>query len=167
MARRFAAWGTIPLLAALIGSLLGTGPTAQADPLGPAHQALVRYQRSHGYLPVGDDFATYERNVQARFDRWASTHPNASVGRTEAAAPVATVNVAGLADDRLAPGDPTGAAGPSSYIQFINDQMGIFTRTGTLIHSAGTAAFAAPGGADTDYSDPQILWDAWTQRFYY
>lgn len=145
----------------------GTG--RGADSLGPAHAWLVRYKRAHGYLPIGDDFAAYERNVTLRYRRWLRSHPVAAPApRSPLTAPPTTlVNIEGQKDNRLAPGDPTGAAGPSSYIQFINDKMAIYTRSGSLVHSLGTGAFAKPGGADTDYSDPQILWDAGTRRFYY
>jgi len=165
----------LPLVvgAALVALALAA-PAATAhgstDRLGAGHAFLVNYQRTHGYLPIGNDFAAYERNVTARYQRWQHQHgvaPAAPAAPTGMQDPVATVNVEGQKDDRLAPPDPTGAAGPSSYIQFINDDLGIYTRSGTLIKSVGTAAFAAPGGSDTDYSDPQILFDPRTQRFYY
>jgi hypothetical protein len=75
--------------------------------------------------------------------------------------------VEGQKSDQVAPGDPTGAAGPKSYIQFINDQMAIYTRAGGLISAVGPGTFTSTGGADTNYSDPQILWDRATNRFYY
>jgi hypothetical protein len=133
------------------------------------HVRLVRLQRELGYLPIGNDFAQYERNVDARYRAWQASYrgPVAVSSGTSASAPSAPVNVPGQSDDRLAPGDPTGAAGPQSYIQFINDKMAIYSRTGSLINEAGTASFTAAGGSDTDYSDPQILWDATTNRFYY
>jgi hypothetical protein len=139
------------------------------DPLGAGHAFAVAYQRSHGYLPVGTSFAAYERNVTKRQDAWARTHPGAYVSHPAAggAAPVAGPSWQGLDENDLAPPDSTGAIGPHSYIEFINDQMGIYNRNGALVSSAGTEAFAAPGGAHTDYSDPQILFDTFSQRFYY
>src|SRR5256885_1558067 len=101
----------------------GAGRTV--DPLGPGHAWLVSYQRAHGYLPMGDAFAAYERNVTLRSRRWLRSRPApapAPAPRSPSTAPPSTlVNVQGQKDDRLAPGDPTGAAGPRSYVQFIND----------------------------------------------
>jgi hypothetical protein len=165
---------TTALLTALLslglsGPVAHAGAPGRADPLGGGHAWLLHYKRTHGYLPIGDDFAAYERNVTLRYRRWLRSHPAAAVAPRQPAtgAPTALVNVQGQKDDRLAPGDPTGAAGPRSYIQFINDKMAIYTRSGSLVQALGTGAFARPGGADTDYSDPQILWDAATRRFYY
>src|SRR2546423_9140599 len=51
-----------------------TGAGAR-DPLGAGHAFAVAYQRSHGYLPIGNSFAAYERNVTKRQAAWARTHP--------------------------------------------------------------------------------------------
>ncbi|MEP6638805.1 MAG: hypothetical protein ABJC39_05595 [Chloroflexota bacterium] len=72
----------------------------------------------------------------------------------------------------LAPPDPTGAIGPSAYIELINLRYGIYDRQN--LASAGVPALLAEGdlGALTGFpvnelSDPQILWDPSAQRFYY
>lgn len=65
----------------------------------------------------------------------------------------------------LAPPDPTGAIGPSSYIQLINLQYGIYGRDRTLVNSGDLGALT--GLPVTELSDPQVVWDPSAQRFYY
>ncbi len=65
----------------------------------------------------------------------------------------------------LAPPDPTGAIGPSSYIELINLQYGIYRRDGTLVNGGDLGALT--GLPVTELSDPQIVWDPGAQRFYY
>jgi hypothetical protein len=118
--------------------------------------------RLHGYL-VGD---------QARFDRLKAEAAAAAARQRPGAppavsadSPVASPSFEGLNEDDLAPPDPTGAVGPSSYIQAINLQLGIYSRTGSLIAST---PFSTLTGTGTDFlSDPQVLWDPHTNRFYY
>lgn len=63
----------------------------------------------------------------------------------------------------LAPPDPTGAIGPNVYVQLVNDWVGIFQRSGTLV---ATGPITQLAGA-SDVTDPQVIWDPHTQRFYY
>jgi hypothetical protein len=65
----------------------------------------------------------------------------------------------------LAPPDPTGAIGPSSYIELINLQYGIYGRDGSIVNHGDLGAFT--GLPVTELSDPQIVWDPGAQRFYY
>jgi hypothetical protein len=108
---------------------------------------------------------------QARFDRLkaeataraAHLHPQtvpASFGTT----PVAGPSWQGLDEDDLAPPDPNGSIGPNSYIQTINLQLGIYNRTGGLIAST---PFSTLTGATDELSDPQVVFDASSNRFYY
>ena len=55
--------------------------------------------------------------------------------------------------------------GPSEYIEFINLRYGIYNRSGGLLAN-GTLGDLS-GHNNADLSDPQILWDPATQRFYY
>ncbi len=65
----------------------------------------------------------------------------------------------------LAPPDPTGAIGPSSYIELINLRYGIFRRDGSLVEHGDLSALT--GFPVSELSDPQIVWDPTAQRFYY
>jgi len=67
------------------------------------------------------------------------------------------------------PPDTTGAIGPDRYIETINTQYAIYSRAGSLLN-AGTldALTGIPTGVfGYALSDPQMIWDAKTQRFYY
>ncbi len=55
--------------------------------------------------------------------------------------------------------------GPSSFIQAINLQLGIYSRSGGLIASAPFSVLT--GSGDDSLSDPQIIWDVHSNRFYY
>ncbi len=72
----------------------------------------------------------------------------------------------GVFDTRVTPPDPTGAVGRNSYIELINLTYGIYNRAGGLINIGGLAALTGAAN-DFNLSDPQILWDARDQRFYY
>ena len=84
-------------------------------------------------------------------------------------APVAGPAWTGITDTRYAPADPVDAVdavGPSSYIQMVNTTIAIYNRTGTLIASASTGKLTGTAKA-ADLSDPQVMWDPATNRFYY
>src|SRR3989442_9210466 len=63
----------------------------------------------------------------------------------------------GVFDNSLTPPDPTGAIGPNSYLELINQKYGIYMRNGTLINS-GTLAQLSNDNVGF-VGDPQILWD--------
>ena len=75
----------------------------------------------------------------------------------------------------IAPPDPTGAAGPNAYIELINLRYGIYDRAGVLKpdakkangHSEDTLTSWTGEASNHSLSDPQVLWDPGTQRFYY
>lgn len=125
------------------------------------HEALVRYKREHGYLP----HPAYLKGSSKRAVTGSVAAPDvaaAAVGR----APVAGTKWVGITDTRHAPADPVNAVGPSSYIQMVNTTMAIYSRTGKLVASASTEKLT--GTADeADMSDPQVMWDPATNRFYY
>src|SRR5207244_3879057 len=127
------------------------------------HAQAVRAQRMYGYL-VGNR-ARFDRLKQEAIAKANGLHPGAVPHSTKA--PALGPSWQGAEEDDLAPPDTTGAIGPKSYIEFINDQMAIYTRGGSQVSDKGVEQFAQPAGAHTDYSDPQILWDPHTQKFFY
>ena len=72
---------------------------------------------------------------------------------------------AGISDSSVTPPDTNGAIGPSSYIEIINLQIAIYNRSGTPVSTANLQTLT--GHSQFNLSDPMILWDANTQRFYY
>jgi hypothetical protein len=67
------------------------------------------------------------------------------------------------------PPDTTGAMGPDRYIETVNTQYGIYSRSGSLLNGGSLSALTGISGGLFGYSlsDPQMMWDAKTQRFYY
>lgn len=91
-------------------SIPGTASARQtpavAAPSG--HEALVRYQREHGYLP-GPERPAGLRRKAATVD--APTLAPIATGR----APVGGPAWVGITDTRNAPADPVDAIGPNSF----------------------------------------------------
>jgi hypothetical protein len=75
----------------------------------------------------------------------------------------------GATDGRVTPSDATGAVGLTRYMELINDQFDIYDRQHTALAAGelSTLAGALPPTQPTDMSDPQIMWDSGTNRFYY
>jgi hypothetical protein len=67
------------------------------------------------------------------------------------------------------PPDTTGAIGPDRYIETVNTQYAIYSRFGSLINSGSLSALTgiSTGFFGYSLSDPQMMWDAQTHRFYY
>ena len=132
--------------------------------LTPIQQA-VRYKMSHGYIPIGGP-AAYERYSAAAAARAARLH-GGSGGVTPAGphGPVVGPSWQGVDENDLSPPDPTGAIGPHGYVETINLQIALYDRAGNLV---AKAPFSAMGGESGDFlSDPQVLFDPRSNRFYY
>src|SRR5262249_34724483 len=121
------------------------------------------YLRHHGYLPI-HVVRTLQRAkahaaavVAARHGQ-AIREPNAPAKR-----PVVVNSWAGLTDPAVSPSDSNGAIGPNSYIEIVNAYIAVYERDGTRLLSAPLSSLTGHGGN----SDPMILWDPHTQRFYY
>lgn len=80
-------------------------------------------------------------------------------------APVVGASWAGLSDPTVSPPDTNGAIGPNNYVEIINIQLGIYTRSGVLVNQ--TPLGVLTGHSQFNLSDPMVLWDANTQRFYF
>jgi hypothetical protein len=75
----------------------------------------------------------------------------------------------GAYQTQLTPPDTTGAIGPDRYIETINTKYAIFNRTGSQTNSGSLSSLTgiSTGLFGYSLSDPQMMWDAKTQRFYY
>ena len=90
----------------------------------------------------------------------------AGIGAAGTNSPVIGVNIAGQNNPNVSPPDTTGAIGPNSYIQLVNETAEIYTRAGAPIAS-GTLDTLAGTSSTVSTFDPQIIWDPRTSRFYY
>src|SRR5919197_4137688 len=76
---------------------------------------------------------------------------------------------AGTYQTGVTPPDTTGAIGPDRYIETVNAKYAIYNRSGALVNSGPLSSLTGISGGLFGYnlSDPQMLWDAKTGRFYY
>lgn len=77
-----------------------------------------------------------------------------------------TLYVDGLAAQNGSPPDTTGAIGPVSYIQTVNSRAAIYNRSGVQL-AIGTLNNLAGYSSAPNSFDPQMIWDATTNRYYY
>ena len=75
----------------------------------------------------------------------------------------------GVYDTSGTPPDTTGSIGPDRYVEAVNTQYAIYSRSGSLINSGSLSDLTGISTGLFGYalSDPQVMWDAKTQRFYY
>jgi hypothetical protein len=79
--------------------------------------------------------------------------------------PVIGAAWAGEYQGDLTPPDPTGAMGPSSYIELTNLRYQVAGRDGTVLGSGDLGSLT--GLPVYELSDPQVIWDPSSQRFFY
>ncbi len=84
-------------------------------------------------------------------------------------APLLDDDFPGIGDDRsVIPPDTMGAAGPFHLVSFLNSEVGVFSRAGTLLQKIKLDAFWAGIGTDNEAIscfDPKVLHDPHSGRF--
>ena len=126
----------------------------------------------HGYLPLDAEAlarAKAAANSRAGLHVQSATPSVAAGGPTVSAYPNVSPSFDADYETGLTPPDTTGAIGPDRYIETVNTQYAIYNRSGALINGGTLDALTnIPTGLfGYALSDPQIMWDAKTQRFYY
>ena len=96
----------------------------------------------------------------------------AAAGGGSGAGPLATIsgghNFAGQFNATSTPPDTTGAIGTTRYIELVNTRFGIYNRTTNALINFGHAESRSPASRPrVNTFDPQIIWDAQTNRFFY
>jgi hypothetical protein len=129
-----------------------------------APSAGRQFWRDHGYL-VSNPTAYARLKSLAAAGHSTPASGSSTLTPSSPSDPAVLVSVRGQSEGDLAPPDPTGAAGPHSYIQIINLRMAIYDRSGVRLAAGPIEQLV--GGFHFNYSDPQMLWDAHTQRFFY
>ncbi len=140
-----------------------------ASALAPTHAGGMR--PPIGYLPLhAREFAA----TKAAANRRAGVSGKAgSTGAAGGAVVSSYENVSpsfdGIYQTDGTPPDTTGAIGPDRYIEAVNTSFGIFSRPGALLGSGDLSSLTGVPTGLFGYglSDPQMMWDAKTQRFYY
>lgn len=134
---------------ALSGSAGGTSPSGQA--LTPAQAA----KRAQGYLLPHP----------AAYDKAKQGAPAKTKGTFKPTPGHPRVSWPGLSDPTVTPPDSTGAIGTTRYIELVNLAYAIYDRAGTALSTGGLDTLT--GDAIDGLSDPQVIWDPDTSRFYY
>jgi hypothetical protein len=165
MMRRSLSFAVAVAVLASIAAVVSAGAAAASGPgveVGPVGQAGGSAPNGVGLGVTGalplhpDTLAT------------AKSHANAAAlgnGRLSGGTAVATQGWSGVIDSGVTPPDTTGAIGPNSYIEVVNLRYAIYSRTGTPIASGPLEGLTA--GSRSCLSDPQVIWDADGQRFFY
>jgi hypothetical protein len=94
----------------------------------------------------------------------AETRPVAGTSAAQLA-PVAVRTWDGLNNPNAAPSDSTGSVGSKRFIELINSSFALYDKTNDAPINTGSLNTLAGGGGSV--FDPQIMWDAQTNRFYY
>ncbi len=128
-------------------------------PLSSAQRRLL----DQGYLVP--DQAAYEQ-ARARAARRAPGSLAAGDAAFSVRAPTANPSFAGIRDTNVGPPDTTGAVGKTRFIETINDRFAIYDKTSTTPISTGTLN-SLWGTGSVFTTDPQVIWDPGTKRFYY
>jgi len=140
----------------------GIASAGSVPPSGPAPFNALQWKMEHGYLPL-HGVAALER-AKAYAAAWVQAHhPAEAPGGPFGADPTIGASWQGVFQTNLAPPDTNGAIGPKSYLEIINLQLAIYKRNGSKIASASLQSLTG----HSSLSDPTILWDPNTKRFYY
>jgi hypothetical protein len=125
-----------------------------------------------GFLPLhAQEFARAKAAANARAGLASRPTKPRGGGGTPTVSSYANVSpsFSGTYQSGGTPPDTTGAIGPDRYIETVNAQYTIYSRAGALVNSGSLSSLTGISGGLFGYtlSDPQMMWDAKTQRFYY
>jgi len=146
--------------AAAGGAHLTARAPAGDGSLGPAAARAVK----QGYV-VADQAAYGAAKTAA--NAMAGLRPRAAEGATGWLAPVTNRSWAGIFDLNSAPSDSTSSVGSTRYLELVNSRFAIYNKTANTPINTGTLATLAGVASSLSTFDPQIMWDAQTNRFYY
>ena len=150
----------IPASVASAGSVKLSVQAAGSGGDGTISHAAAKAKRQ-GYLVPND--AAYARQKAAAA---AAAPANRHVFDVHAPlAPTAARSFNGIRQPNSAPSDSTGAVGPTRYIELVNTNFAIYSKTSNTPMSTGSLNTLA--NEPNDLFDPQVIWDPGTKRFYY
>jgi phosphodiesterase/alkaline phosphatase D-like protein len=151
------------------GSAIAPVGRVQARLVTPGPRQKSSGQHSPAFRPMNPAALRKAKLAAAAAPAGGSVSPSAAT--PSAAAPFNGLNSPGLsaADESYQPTPPdsTGAIGPTRYVEFVNNLVGVYDRSNlTLLSSTDLGTFTAvPSGLAT--SDPQIQWDPQGNRWFY
>ena len=140
-----------------------------ASALAPTHAGGMR--PPIGYLPLhAREFAVAKAAANARAGVRGKAGATTAAGATIVSSyENVSPSFDGIYQTDGTPPDTTGAIGPDRYIEAVNTAYAIFGRSGALLDSGSLSSLTGVPTGLFGYglSDPQMMWDAKTQRFYY
>jgi hypothetical protein len=155
----------VALALALVAGAFAVALPASAGPAPASHVRsrfdARQYLKRHGYLPLRG-VATLKAAKAHAAAVAAKAHPSAPTAHN-GAAPIVGSSWNGVNQSTVTPPDPNGAIGPNSYVEVVNVKMAIYQRSGVGIAVGAFSKLTGNGNG----SDPMVLWDPDTQRFYY
>ena len=173
-------------LAAVAALAVIVSPTTAAPAVGPAGELTVGLtselgpsrggpsKAPHGWIALhAHEFALAKAaaNVRAGVgsNRGKPGRGGGGSGPTVSSYSNVSPSFNGTYQTGLTPPDTTGAIGPDRYIETVNTQYAIYSRSGSQVNSGSLGSLTGISGGLFGYSlsDPQMMWDAKTQRFYY
>ena len=165
----FAMAASSPHLAARAATAPAAPGLVPAGELGPSHAGPALGPL--GFLPLhARDYARAKAAANARAGL-APSRPRRGGGGGPTISSYANVapSFNGTYWSGGTPPDTTGAIGPDRYIETVNTQYAIYSRSGAPVNSGSLSSLTGISGGLFGYSlsDPQMMWDAKTQRFYY
>jgi hypothetical protein len=141
----------------------GNVPRSDGTISTAAAQAMRR-----GYLVANEPaYGREKARANAKADTAADgTRPLADqLALAAPLAPVAVRSWDGIRNPNAAPSDSTGSVGSTRFVELINSSFALYDKTNDTPINTGSLNTLA-GGSGTVF-DPQIMWDAQTNRFYY
>jgi hypothetical protein len=134
------------------------------DPNAGTLGVAARQSIKRGYLVPNQ--RRYDRQ-KARATRRAAARHALTAPASGPLAPVRLRGWAGINDSNSAPPDETSAVGTTRYIELVNSKFAVYNKTSNAPLATGTlnSLVGAPSGVNV--FDPQIMWDAQTNRFYF
>ena len=143
-----------------------------ASQVGPSRGGPSGLPR--GYMPLhAREYALAKAAANAKAGlgngRPPKPKPGGGGGPTIFNLPNVAPSFDGTFQSGVTPPDTTGAIGPDRYIETVNTTYAIYGRAGSLINTGSLSALTGISGGLFGYSlsDPQMMWDAKTARFYY
>ena len=164
------------------------GSAGASAPAANAHQSQLRVMTAHratghasGAAPsvrkVEHPFLVPDPAAYARAKRLADARAASLLGRGaprvtsgtagHPMAPVIAAGWLGLKDANTTPSDSTGAVGTQRYIELVNSQAAIYTRSHALVGAQMTIQTLVGSGPTDAVFDPQVIWDGQQNRFFY
>ena len=163
-------FGVVPSLAAARsyhGRVTSAAAVRHAAALNPNRGTLsvaARRAIDRGYLVANQ--AAYNRQKE-RLTRRAARSDALTGPASGALAPSIGRSFKGINNPNVAPPDETSAVGTARYVELVNSDFAIYSKTSNTQISTGSITSLA-GAASTDsVFDVQVIWDPTTSRFYY